>query len=57
MQRIPYLLVLGEREAAEGAVTVRNVITKKQETVPLSQFVASLLTDIRERRLQAAVGA
>ncbi|MBP9750836.1 MAG: threonine--tRNA ligase [Candidatus Peribacteraceae bacterium] len=57
MQKIPYLLVLGEREVGEGNVTVRNVATKKQETMHASDFVASLLGDIRTRKLTASVGA
>ncbi len=57
MMKIPYLLVLGEREAGEGNVTVRNVATKNQETMHASAFVASLLEDIRTRKRAASVGA
>lgn len=56
MMKIPYLLVLGDREAGEGNVTVRNVLTKNQETLPASKFVESLLGDIRERKPVASIG-
>jgi threonyl-tRNA synthetase len=57
MQRIPYLLVLGDREAEEGSVTVRNVHTKNQVTVPLSQLVAAIQDDVKTRKLTLSLGA
>ena len=54
--RIPYLLVVGEKEAAEKTVTVRNIKTKKQEVVGLEQFVAQVVEDVVKRRLELSVG-
>jgi len=54
--RIPYLLVLGDREQAERSVAVRNVRTKNQVTVPLQEFVERTVKDIKERRLEKAFG-
>src|ERR1035437_5977956 len=33
--RTPYLLILGQKEALENTVTVRNVSTRAQETIPM----------------------
>lgn len=54
--KIPYLLVVGDREAADSTVTVRNVKTKKQVAVPFAEFVAKTVEDIRERKLEAGIG-
>ena len=56
-QRIPYLLVLGDKEVTDGSVAVRNVKTKKQVTVPFGEFIAMTLEDVKERRLRAGIGA
>ncbi|MBI1812233.1 threonine--tRNA ligase [Candidatus Peregrinibacteria bacterium] len=55
-QRIPYLIVLGDREVRERTVTVRNVKTKKQVVVPVEEFVSTIMRDIRERKLEASIG-
>lgn len=39
MQKIPYMLVIGEKEESDGTVTVREYSTKKQETVKFGEFV------------------
>jgi threonyl-tRNA synthetase len=55
-QRIPYLLVLGDREVKDHTVSLRNVKTKAQLTVSLDEFLANILDDIRERRLTPSFG-
>lgn len=55
-QKIPYLLVIGDREVESSTVTVRNVKTKKQVTVAQQEFIDKTIADIRDRRLQAAIG-
>lgn len=54
--KIPYLLVMGEKEIAENSVTVRNVKTKKQVTVSVDEFTKKTTEDIRERKLEASIG-
>lgn len=49
--RIPYLLVLGDREAEQQTVSVRAVQSKQQVTVPLQEFLSKTAGDIAERRL------
>jgi len=39
MMKIPYMLVVGEKEVADEAVAVRNYATKKQEVMKLDAFV------------------
>lgn len=56
MQRIPYLLVMGDKEIAENAVTVRNVRTKKQVTVSVSEFIETTLNDVAARKVEASIG-
>ncbi len=40
--RVPYLLVLGQKEAIDNTVTVRNVSTRAQETVKMADLPAYL---------------
>ena len=54
--KIPYLLVMGDREVAENSVTVRNVKTKQQVPVSVAEFTQKTLIDIRDRKLEASIG-
>jgi NAD dependent epimerase/dehydratase family enzyme len=54
--KIPYLLVMGDKEAADKSVTVRNVKTKKQVTVPVSEFISTVTSDIKKRKLELSIG-
>ena len=56
-RRIPYLLVIGDKEVKENAVAVRNVVTKKQVTVPLRDFVQKTAQDIARRALHSSIAA
>ncbi len=40
--QIPYMLIVGEREAEEGTVTIRRRDTADQETIPFEDFVARI---------------
>ena len=55
VQKIPNLLIVGEREAAEGTVTLRRYGHKDQHTFTVDEFVAAILTTIKERRLEFAL--
>jgi len=55
-QRIPYLIVLGDKEVESQSVAVRNVKTKQQVTVPLAEFIQKTVEDIKERKLEASIG-
>ncbi len=55
-QRIPYLLVVGDKEVADKALAVRNVKTKQQVVVPLTEFVKNVTQDITSRALELSIG-
>ena len=50
MQKIPYILVLGDKELEAKAVNVRKRHVKETETVPLTTFVGSITKEITERK-------
>jgi threonyl-tRNA synthetase len=54
--KIPYLLVMGDKEIEAKSVTVRNVKTKKQSTLPITEFIEKTVADIQQRRLSASIG-
>lgn len=51
-QKIPNLLVIGEKEAEAGTVTVRRYGEEIQATVPLEAFVAEIVAEIKNRSLR-----
>ncbi len=51
LRKIPYMLVVGDKEAAEGTVAARNYKTKEQETMRFEEFEQKLLQEIKERAL------
>ncbi len=54
--KIPYLLVMGDKEIDAKSVTVRNVKTKRQSTVSLEEFVTKTVDDVQMRKLRASIG-
>ncbi len=50
-QKIPYILVVGEKEAAAEAVNVNDRDGKTIGTLPLQQFVENCRDEIRSKRL------
>jgi threonyl-tRNA synthetase len=50
LKKIPYMLVVGEREAAEGKVAVRLRSGKDLGSMPLEAFVARIKTEAESRR-------
>ena len=49
MQKIPYMLVTGDREAAEGAVSVRSRSAGDMGSRALDTFIADALEEIRRK--------
>jgi threonyl-tRNA synthetase len=49
LQKIPYMLVVGEREAAEGKVAVRLRSGKDLGTMPLETFIARIKSEAESR--------
>jgi len=50
LQKIPYMLVVGEREAAEGTVAVRLRSGKDLGAMPLEQFIARIKNEAESRQ-------
>jgi threonyl-tRNA synthetase len=49
--KIPYILVVGEKEEADDAVAVRSRKAKEAEIVPLASFVETIRREIAEKSL------
>jgi len=54
-RKIPNLLIVGEREAEEGTVTLRRYGHKEQHTLSLDDFEAALLATVKGRLLDFAL--
>ncbi|WP_419948786.1 threonine--tRNA ligase [Candidatus Palauibacter sp.] len=53
LQKVPYLLVVGEREIEAGTVAVRaRGAERKQEVVPLDDFIARIRARVEDRSLE-----
>jgi len=57
LQKVPYMLVTGDREAAEGTVSVRSRAAGDQGARPVDGFIAAALDEIRTKALQAPAPA
>ena len=49
MQKVPFLLVVGDKEAEAGSVNVRTRGKEKTEDMPASEFVEKIKSLIAER--------
>ncbi|RSK28112.1 threonine--tRNA ligase [Bacillus sp. HMF5848] len=49
MQKVPYMLVVGDKEQEEHAVNVRKYGTQKSETVPFQQFLNTLQAETNNK--------
>ena len=54
-RKVPNLLIVGEREAADGTVTLRRYGERRQVTMPLADFERVLLEAIAKRSLALAL--
>ncbi len=57
LQKVPYMLVTGDREAAEGTVSVRSRAAGDQGARPVDGFIAGALDEIGTKALQAPAPA
>ncbi len=51
LQKVPYMLILGEKEQTEGSVSVRSRKEGDKGAMPLNELLAALGTEVAERRL------
>ncbi len=49
LMRVPYLLVIGDREMEQGAVAVRTRSGEDLGSMPLSEFIKRLQTEVEQR--------
>ena len=54
LQKVPYMLVAGDREAADGTVSVRHRSAGDTGNRPVHTFIAEALDEIRTRAVRAA---
>ena len=54
LQKVPYMLVVGDREASEGQVAVRSGATGNQEFQTIDNFVAAALDEVRRKSAPVA---
>ncbi|MBQ4293649.1 MAG: threonine--tRNA ligase, partial [Lachnospiraceae bacterium] len=52
LDRIPYMLVVGEKEAAEKTVSVRSRFAGDEGVKPLSDFIAQIEEEIRTKAIR-----
>jgi threonyl-tRNA synthetase len=55
LQKVPYMLVVGDREAADGTVSVRSRFGGDLGARPVQEFVTAALEEIRSRAQGATV--
>ncbi len=48
IKHIPYLLIVGEKEAADGTVNVRKQGTQQQETMKIEDFAKKIQEEVRQ---------
>ena len=49
VDRVPYMVIIGQKEAEEGTVSIRTRDSAKNETMPLEDFIAKIKKENKER--------
>jgi len=57
VQKIPYMLVVGERESRDGAVSVRKRSGEDLGAMPVERFLAEVTAEIRTRAVTSRIGS
>jgi threonyl-tRNA synthetase len=57
MQKIPYMLVVGEREAQEGTVSLRKRSGEEVKALAVERFLAEVTVEIRARAVASRIGS
>ena len=55
LQKIPYMIVLGDKEVESKSLAVRKRRSKETRTIDLETFIEELNVEIREKRLDSVV--
>jgi threonyl-tRNA synthetase len=51
LDKVPYMLVLGEKEAAAGGVSVRHAKRGDLGVRPIADFLADVTAEVKDRQL------
>jgi threonyl-tRNA synthetase len=57
LEKIPYMLVVGEKEQSAGTVAVRDRVDGDLGALPLAELMQRLTDEVRERRIRQAGAA
>lgn len=49
VDRVPYMVIIGQKEAEEGTVSIRTRDSAKNETMPLEGFISKITKEIEQR--------
>lgn len=49
VDRVPYMVVVGQKEAEENTVSIRSRDTAETTTMPFEEFLAKIQREIQER--------
>jgi threonyl-tRNA synthetase len=56
LELIPYMLVIGQKEAENGTVTVRDRLdAEHQKTITIAEALAELSAEVRDRRIRQSI--
>ena len=55
MDRLPYMLVVGQQEEADGTVSVRSRFAGDEGVKPLSEFVSQICEEIRTKEIRQEI--
>src|SRR5262249_36782282 len=56
VQKIPYMLVVGEREAQQGTASVRKRSGEDVGALPVERFLAEVTVEVRTRAVTSRIG-
>ena len=51
MKKVPYMIVIGDKEAKAGKLNVRSYKDKSQKSYAISSFVKKVIKEVEERSL------
>ena len=55
LARLPYMLIVGEQEEADGLVSVRSRFAGDEGQKPLTDFIAQICEEIRTKQIREEV--
>ena len=50
LMKIPYIVIVGEKEQASNTLSIREYASKKQYEISVEEFIAKCVTEYKERK-------